>query len=59
MLIESIQNQNVIKALELVREDELPPVFIPSYKNRKGTINRLDEIPCEVHLFIYDDDREN
>lgn len=60
MLIESIQNQNIIKALEIVHEDELPPVFIPSYKNRKGTIiNRLDEIPSEVHLFIYDDDREN
>lgn len=35
MLIESIQNQNIIKALEIVHEDELPPVFIPSYKNRK------------------------
>lgn len=27
MLIESIQNQNIIKALEIVHEDELPPVF--------------------------------
>lgn len=59
-LEELILNHKVKEALELVHNDKLPPVFIPSYKNRKGTIiPNLGDIPGEVHLFIYEDDRHN
>jgi len=59
-LEELILSGNISKALELVHNDQLPPVFVPSYKNRKGTfIDKMDQIPSEVHLFIYDDDRDN
>ena len=55
-----LKEHNITKALELVHNDPLLPVFIPSYKNRKGSmIDRLDQIPGEVHLFLYDDDRHN
>lgn len=55
-----ILSGNIPKALELVHNDQLLPVFVPTYKNREGTfMNKLGEIPSEVHLFLYDDDRHN
>ena len=60
MLEELILSGQIRKALEEVHNDKLLPVFIPSYKNREGTIiNQLSEIPGDVYLFIYEDDRDN
>lgn len=51
---------NPKKVVDLCKDVDLPPIAVPSYRNRNGTIiSKLGEIPTRVFLFVYEDDRQN